>query len=307
MKGKACSWRDIRKIKHILENMDRLKGEHDALIRCSAKNTRSNWRRTIEVMDSLAGSHMGTNLKHIQPSHAREIARLAEKEDWPQWVQDCEKTGWTVSELRGELLKATTEEAQQQAAKTAPDGKYRTLVVDPPWHYSNKSGRQKQPYSDRTMNLAEIKAFGIQRWIPDGSCHLYLWSTDAYAGSVDQILSAWGFELKVWLVWVKDRIGMGNYYRHQHELCAFATKGPTLRLKRRDVSTVFRAPVGKHSEKPQLFYDIVESCSPGPYLDVFARRRRPDWSVFGDEIGKEYQLRFHGEQKSLLVGGNSRS
>jgi N6-adenosine-specific RNA methylase IME4 len=162
-----------------------------------------------------------------------------------------------------------------------PMGKYSTIVIDPPWSYANNSGRQATDYSD-VMTLKDVLTFNIGQWVSD-ECHLYLWVTDAYVGHVYEVTEAWGFEAKTTLVWVKDRFGMGNYYRHQHELCVFAAKG-TKRLARMNASTVFHAPVTKHSEKPDAFYELVESCSPGPYLDVFARRRRPGWDVFGDQI-----------------------
>lgn len=181
-------------------------------------------------------------------------------------------------------------------------GKYRTIVVDPPWRYGNQAGRQRPDYADRTMGLEEVKRFDVGRWVPEEPCHLYLWVTDGYAGRAGEVLDAWGFSAKVFLVWVKNRMGLGNYFRHQHELCVFATRGQ-LRLRRRDVPTVFYAKVTRHSEKPAAFYALVEACSPGPYLDVFGRKLRPGWDVFGDEVAQAYQLRLEGSNASVLVGG----
>ncbi len=289
----------MRKIRHILANAERLKGEYDALMRCAEKNTVSAWRRAIEVMDAVDGALKCT---HVQPTHAREIARHASRETWPAWVERCEAEQLTVAALRGALLSTQTEQAAAEAQTTAPEGKYRTIVVDPPWSYGNKSGRHSPDYAHRMMDLETVAAFDLQRWVPDdGPCHLYLWVTDAYAGDVYPIVRAWGFEPKTWLIWVKDRIGMGNYFRHQHEPCVFAVKG-RLRLKRMNASTVFNAPVGGHSEKPDAFYSLVESCSPGPYLDVFGRKLRAGWDVFGDEVNGEYQLRLEGDNASGLVG-----
>ena len=100
--------------------------------------------------------------------------------------------------------------------------------MDPPWSYQNKSGRHAPDYGkdNRVMTLDQVVSFDVQRWVPEDACHLYLWVTDAYVGGVGRILEAWGFAPKATLVWVKDRIGMGNYFRHQHELCVFATSGP---------------------------------------------------------------------------------
>jgi N6-adenosine-specific RNA methylase IME4 len=297
MRGKACSWHDMRKIRRILAERERLKGEYEALMRCADRTTVSTWKRAIEVMDAVPMR----DICHTQPSHAREIARLAPRKTWATWVKRCEAEQLTVPQLRGALLADQGKRAAAQAERTAPTGKYRTLVVDPPWAYGNKSGRQRPDYAERMMDLETVAAFDLQRWVPDDACHLYLWVTDAYAGDVYPVIRAWGFEPKATLVWDKGRIGMGNYFRHQHELCVFAVKG-NLRLKRLDASTVFTAPVGAHSEKPDAFYALVESCSPGPYLDVFARRRRAGWDVFGDEVRPEYQMRLRGNNASAVVG-----
>ena len=179
--------------------------------------------------------------------------------------------------------------------------------MDPPWSYQNKSGRHAPDYGkdNRVMTLDQVVSFDVQRWVPEDACHLYLWVTDAYVGGVGRILEVWGFAPKATLVWVKDRIGMGNYFRHQHELCVFATSG-RLRLARMDASTVFRAPVKRHSEKPDEFYSLVESCSPPPYLDVFARRRRPGWDVYGDEVSAAQGRATAGDLRTAVAQGHKR-
>ena len=165
-----------------------------------------------------------------------------------------------------------------------PTAHYHTIVIDPPWDYGNKTGRHGTTY--QTMTIDQIDAFGTD-WLmakmADDWCHVYLWITDAHLGHGYPLLESWGCVPKTTLVWVKDRIGMGNYFRHQHELCLFAVKGKQ-RLKRRDVSTVFHAKNMGHSRKPDAFYGLVESCSDGPYLDVFARQTRAGWDVFGNEV-----------------------
>lgn len=300
MKGKACSWRDIRRIKHILANQEQLKGEMAALSNCVEKNTLSSWRRSIEVMDATSEC----TYVHLQPSHAREIARHAPRESWPEWVQSCEENKWTVAQLRSVLMAAKAAETHATAEREVPAGKYSTLVVDPPWSYSNKSGRHGDSANatyiqNRTLTFDEIVSFDVKRWAAD-ECHLYLWVTDAYLGHIYSVTEAWGFSAKASLIWVKDRFGMGNYYRHQHEVCIFAVKGK-MRLSRMNASTVFNAPITKHSEKPEEFYRLVESCSPGPYLDVFARRKRAGWDVFGDEVHPEYQGTLDGRLSEQVL------
>jgi hypothetical protein len=86
MKGKSCSWRDIRRIKHILENAERLKGEMSALTNCVDANTVRGWKKTIDVLDSVKSD---LKIAHVQPTHARAIATLAPKQSWPEWVESC--------------------------------------------------------------------------------------------------------------------------------------------------------------------------------------------------------------------------
>lgn len=300
MKGKACSWRQMRQVQHILKHQEKLKGQLAAVRDCSDKTTLSNWRKAIEVMDTVGISQ----LEHVQPSHALLINRHTSRESWAEWINSCETNRWTVAQLRSVLLAAKASTTHKAAQSSAPVGQYSTIVVDPPWSYSNKSGRHGSSANadyiqNRTMTIDEVVLFDIQRWVAP-ECHLYLWVTDAYVGHVYSITEAWGFDAKATLVWVKDRFGMGNYYRHQHELCVFAVRGK-MRLSRMNASTVFTAPVTKHSEKPEEFYRLVESCSPGPFLDVFARKKRAGWDVFGDEVAPEYQGTLDGKQ-SIHVG-----
>ena len=172
---------------------------------------------------------------------------------------------------------------------------YRTIVVDPPWNYSDKlsmggtsgfgSGKRgtrgaAQHY--HTPDLSEIAGINIGSWAAE-QAHLYVWATNAFMVEAHELCKGWDFEPKTILTWVKPQIGMGHYFRNNTEHIVFAVRGkqPTLR---RDVQTSFMAPRGKHSEKPAAFYDMVESMSPGPYLDVFARKQRFGWDAWGAEV-----------------------
>jgi N6-adenosine-specific RNA methylase IME4 len=98
-------------------------------------------------------------------------------------------------------------------------------------------------------------------------------------------VEAWGFKFKTVLTWVKPGLGMGHYFRNNTEHVLFAVRG-RLGLARHDVPTAFSFPRRGHSEKPEEFYNLVESCSPGPYLELFSRSLRPGWTMWGDEIGQ---------------------
>lgn len=191
--------------------------------------------------------------------------------------------------------------------------RYRTIVVDPPWSYTQhwKRSDQWRSLSGRMfkrgghngkygagargaaaqydcMPLDAISALGVGDWA-DVDAHLYVWTTNAFLRDTFPIIEAWGFSYKTMITWVKNQIGMGLYFRNSTEHVLFAVRG-RLKPLRRDVRTDFAAPRGRHSEKPAAFYDMVESMSPGPYLDVFARKKRFGWDVYGNEVYSDIPL-----------------
>lgn len=162
------------------------------------------------------------------------------------------------------------------------------VVADPPWRYSNTSSRAAAENHYPTMPTRQIIRLPVEDWVaPDA--HLYCWTTDAHLRDAFDVVAAWGFEYKMTLVWVKVgeagklQIGLGNYFRHAHELCLFGTRGKAPALVH-DLPSVFWAPRGRHSAKPQILQDWAEKLSPGPYLEVFARSQRPSWAVWGNEV-----------------------
>jgi N6-adenosine-specific RNA methylase IME4 len=121
--------------------------------------------------------------------------------------------------------------------------------------------------------------------LADEDCHVYLWITNRSLPKGFALLERWGFRYITTLTWCKPSFGMGTYFRGSTEHVLFAVKG-SQPLKRKDVGSWFQAPRGPlgHSSKPAEFYDLVESCSPGPYLEMFARSPRSGWSVWGAEV-----------------------
>jgi N6-adenosine-specific RNA methylase IME4 len=175
---------------------------------------------------------------------------------------------------------------------------YRTIVLDPPWRYtqvptvrsgSGVSAEHQYP----TMTTEEIAALPVADRAADRA-HLYLWVTNpvllgarpSIRGHIEplEIVRAWGFEPKALLTWHKLGIlGLGFYFRGDTEHVIFATRGELGIAAADRVSNHFAAARGRHSEKPDRFYEIVERVSPGPYLELFARRRRVGWDVWGNE------------------------
>lgn len=178
---------------------------------------------------------------------------------------------------------------------------FSTVVVDPPWKYADKvnaaltrevsamgygadkiRGRRGAEGYYPVMTQADLLALDIRPLVADDA-HLYLWTTNAFMVDAHALCTAWGFRQRTILTWVKSRIGMGHYYRNNTEHVLFAVRG-RLPVKRHNCPTAFTGAWRRHSQKPDEFYTMVESMSPGPYLDVFARTHRPGWAVWGNEV-----------------------
>lgn len=180
-----------------------------------------------------------------------------------------------------------------QALLTGPFG---TLLADPPWRFANRTGkvapehRRLSRYD--TMTVQDICALPIADVAADRS-HLYLWVPNALLPDGLRVMEAWGFQYKANVVWHKvrkdggsDGRGVGFYFRNVTELVLFGVRGSlrTLAPARRQVN-LLATRKREHSRKPDELYPVIEACSPGPYLELFARYPWPGWSVWGDEAG----------------------
>lgn len=168
---------------------------------------------------------------------------------------------------------------------------YVAYHVDPAWDYDN-TWKQEGADGDgirgaaahyNTMSLEEIALLPIGEWAP-AEAHLYLWTTNSFLPDAFPIIKAWGFDYILPITWIKTPgIGMGNYYRNTTEHCLFAVRGG-LKCLRKDVPTHIFTRQRKHSSKPPEIYETIESMSPGPRLDVFARTWHPGFDQWGDEV-----------------------
>lgn len=168
--------------------------------------------------------------------------------------------------------------------------RYRTIVADPPWRYrpariptTGKKLRAEPSAHYHTMTIDELAALPIESMAEDDA-HLYLWVTNPILPDAFPLIDAWGFTYRTIITWEKQgTLGMGFAFRNQTEHVLFAMRGhlPIPPAKRQ--RTIFRAPKGEHSRKPDAFLDMVEHVSPGPYLELFARRARFGWDYWGDE------------------------
>ena len=170
---------------------------------------------------------------------------------------------------------------------------FKTIVADPPWPMKRNSGTlypgatdtppmKARPLDYPVMSVSDIAALPVRSVAADG-CHLYLWTTQAFLRDAYAVLDAWGFKQGALLVWSKPPKGVVGTWVCSAEFCIFARRG-TLKHLRRHIGTVLHWKRGRHSAKPEAFQDMVETVSPGPRLELFARRERPGWTVWGNEV-----------------------
>lgn len=171
--------------------------------------------------------------------------------------------------------------------ETGSLGAYRTIVIDPPWEVGRgpkwKVGGANQPLDYPTMGLEEIAALPIGEFAAS-SAHLYIWTINSYIEETYAVARAWGFKPSTMLTWCKapHGLGLGGTYVHTTEHVLFCRRGVCPSKERVD-STWWRWVRGPHSAKPDAFLDMVQAISPGPRLEVFARKARLGWDYAGDE------------------------
>ena len=184
------------------------------------------------------------------------------------------------------------------------DEPFGTVLADPPWRFQNRSGKvapeHKRLSRYDTMTWKDIAALPVADLMAPKS-HCYLWVPNALLAEGLQVLENWGFTYKANLVWAKrrkdggpDGRGVGFYFRNTTELVLFGTKGKlrTLAPARSQVN-IIETRKREHSRKPDEQYPIVEKCSPGPYLELFARYPQPGWHAWGAEAGADVVPRGH--------------
>jgi N6-adenosine-specific RNA methylase IME4 len=204
--------------------------------------------------------------------------------------------------------------------------RFGAVLADPPWQFQNKTGKVAPEHHRLsrygTLRLADIKALPVALVSADVA-HLYLWCPNALLPEGLEVMRAWGFRYKSNLVWHKvrkdggsDGRGVGFYFRNVTELVLFGVrgKGPaarTLAAGRRQVN-LLATRKREHSRKPDEQYDIIEACSRGPYLEMFARGARRGWASWGNQAGDDYMPNWktyahHSQAHRVATGEGQRS
>lgn len=179
--------------------------------------------------------------------------------------------------------------------------KFATIYADPPWRFQNRTGKvapeHKRLNRYETMDLEAIKAMPVSQIAADKS-HLYLWVPNALLPDGLEVMKAWGFEYKGNIVWEKvrkdgqpDGRGVGFYFRNVTEILLFGIRGDnnrTLAPARSQVNLI-RTMKREHSRKPDEIIPIIERCSPGPFIELFARGDREGWAMWGNQADASYE------------------
>lgn len=179
--------------------------------------------------------------------------------------------------------------------------RFGTILADPPWRFTNRTGKMAPEHRRlsryATMTLDEICALPVSEAAAD-TAHLYLWVPNALLPDGLRVLEAWGFSYKSNIVWHKirkdggsDGRGVGFYFRNVTELLLFGVRGKNARTReagRRQVN-LMASMKREHSRKPDEQYRLIESCSHGPYLELFARGARENWAIWGNEADETYR------------------
>ncbi len=203
------------------------------------------------------------------------------------------------------LKKATTQ--TDEGVSAAEDmlefhrrhGRFTTILADPPWQFMNRTGKMapehKRLHRYPTLTQQDILELPVAQLAAD-KAHLYLWVPNALIAEGLEVMKRWGFEYKTNLIWYKTRKdggpdgrGVGFYFRNVTEMILFGVRGKNNRTLQpgRTQTNIIVKQRREHSRKPDEQYPLIERCSPGPYLELFARNAQPGWKAWGNQIDQE--------------------
>jgi len=208
---------------------------------------------------------------------------------------ECNNNYWASNPMRNDS------DVTQDFLSFVGGRRFGTILVDPPWQFQNRTGKiapeHKRLSRYGTLALPEIAALPVTKAAGD-VCHLYLWVPNALLPDGLAVMQAWGFTYKSNLIWHKvrkdggsDGRGVGFYFRNVTELILFGIRGKNARTLApgRTQVNYLSSRKREHSRKPDEQYSIIEACSMGPYLELFARGERAGWSSWGNQADNSYQ------------------
>jgi N6-adenosine-specific RNA methylase IME4 len=285
MKGRKCSIIFMRKVANRLEVLEERYKDLSPKERagkineqmlsefCVGEREIRQWKRIVNVAKQDT-EHMFREPLH--PSHYREIAKLPEERQ-KEAIEEIAEKKLTYLETK-ELI---TEKLGKN--KPLPVGDFDIVYADPPWQYDvNFLSASPDNHYD-TLTVEEICH---KKPSTNENAILFLWATNPLLTEALEVLEEWGFKYKTNMVWVKDRIGLGFYFRGQHELLLLGVKGKvTPPIESCRFPSVLKAEVREHSRKPDEVYEIIEKMYPtSNRLELFARNKREGWTAWGNEV-----------------------
>lgn len=299
-KLKECKAQAAAVLEYLVHHKDSSVIEHNSAVAIKA----SIEHRLGEVL-AMTVKHKGLNqhagngvlppeISKMTSSRSQQLAKIPWKEIA---AKIDEKTRNNEKASQARIVKELMQEKQREENAALVEeaeplseipNDFQTIVIDPPWDWDDEGdetqlGRARHEY--KAMSIEELHALPVDEHAKDNA-HIYLWITNRSLPKGFALLESWGFRYVTCLTWCKPSFGMGNYFRGSTEHVLFGIRG-SLPLLKKNVGTWFEAKrAGKHSAKPDEFFKLVESCSPGPWLEMFARKTRPGWVAWGAEVNE---------------------
>lgn len=290
----AKSRRDVG-VQALLEGME--------IVRRAERQLGAMLPEVVKRGGDRAKSHDVTLLSDlgIQKMQSSRFQRLAQLPDdtFEAWIASCRESGEEMTQAaalklaerhKPKPVEPSIDEYESGAVSDLGELlqrglRYGCIYADPPWAYSNKATRANvEDEYKSTMTVDEICQEPVAQLAAD-DCHLHLWTTNAFLFDAQRVMEAWGFEYKSCFVWVKPQMGIGNYWRVSHEFMLLGIRGKP-DFRRRDCMSWGEFDRTTHSKKPAGVRKLVESVSPGPYLELYGRETVPNWMVYGNEVAR---------------------
>jgi N6-adenosine-specific RNA methylase IME4 len=242
-------------------------------------------RLTIEARRERAKELIDSGMSQRKAAEALGVDEKTVRNDLR--ITSAESAEVIRTERTRQKQEARREREASLALKT-PQGKFGVIYADPPWKFEVYSedigqGRTAEAHYS-TMAVEDIARIPVASFAAD-DCALFMWATASTLPEAFSLLNAWGFSYKTHCVWAKDKIGLGFWFRNQHELLIVATKGAVpAPAHGTQWSSLIEEPRERHSEKPEAFYQLIETYFPNlPKIELFARNRRDGWECWGFE------------------------
>lgn len=225
------------------------------------------WQKVAAVPESEFEAHIAETIAAGRELTSAGLRKLAKQSASRERAADVGREYCTVDDLA-----------------TLAGKNFSTLYADPPWQYGNQSTRGATGDHYVGMSVDAICKLPVPPTVAENA-HLHLWTTNAFLFDAQRVIEAWGFAYKSCFVWVKPQIGMGNYWRVSHEFLLLGVRG-SLGFADKSLRSWGEFRRGQHSAKPEEIRDLIHKASPGPRLELFARRPVPGWTCWGNEIEK---------------------